>query len=84
MFKSRVEMQLREVAKSFTALPGNDMFSEELFISFYKYMREHYSLYDELAGMNNLIETATPNCWSKQDGVGHFTLTRLGFIDKHI
>jgi hypothetical protein len=82
MFKERVEIQVRSAIESFKALPGNDMFSEELFYDFYKHMREVYPFYNELADMNNLKETATPNCWSLQDGVGYFSLTRFGFLDK--
>lgn len=82
MFNPRVEIQIRSAIESYRAIPGNGVFSEELFYGFYKHLRDVYPFYDELADMANLKETATPNCWTQLDGVGYYSLTRYGFIEK--
>lgn len=78
----RVEINIDNAVQSFRGLKGNGVFSEQLFRDFFNHLRQSYSLYDELADVANLKETGTPNCWSLQDGVGYFTLTKFGFIDK--
>jgi hypothetical protein len=51
MFKDeltpRIENEVREAAKSFTEIKGNGVFSEEIFVSFFKHLRTRYHLMGE-------------------------------------